>query len=76
MLFSNYQKIFSLNSANKLTFLEFFFSSLVYITILSVFILFTLYLIYNFKKSESASKENEYFSLVFKFLLKFFFFLF
>lgn len=74
MLFFNYQKIFNLNNSNKLTFLEFFFSSLVYITILSVFVLFTLYLIYNFKKSESTSKENEYFSLLFKFLLKFFFF--
>lgn len=78
MLYTNYQKLFNFNLlssfSKKLEFLEFFFSSLVYFTILSVFILFTFYFIFSFKKPESSQKDNDFFLLVLKFLIKFFFF--
>ena len=74
MLVSGLSKFSSLFSSKKVFFLDFFFSSLVYTSVLAVFVMFSFYLIFNFKKPETSQSEDDFFLLSFKVLLKFFFF--
>lgn len=74
MLVSGVTKFFGLFHSKKVFFLDFFFSSLVYVSILAVFSMFTFYLIFNFKKPETSQSESDFFILSFRLLIKVFFF--
>ncbi len=74
MIVSGFSKILNSFASKKVFFLDFFFSSLVYTTVSAVFVMFSFYLIFNFRKPESSQAESDFFLKSFKVLLKLFFF--
>lgn len=74
MLVSGFAKILNFFNSKKVFFLDFFFSSLVYTTIIAVFVMFSFYLIFSFRKPESSQAESDFFLKSFKVMLKFLFF--
>jgi len=74
MLVSGFAKFSSLFHSKKVFFLDFFFSSLVYTSILAVFVMFAFYLLFSFKKPEASQAESDFFIVSFRYLLKIFFF--
>lgn len=74
MLGLSFNKIFEFISINRIIFLDFFFSSLIYTSLLSVFLIFSFFLIVSYRKPESSQVEDDFFYITLKFLIKFFFF--